>query len=194
MWYNQLSLSNQLTLIRLIGSPLVLPFFLVYLLPLNILWLNCTLAALFLLFGFTDFLDGYFARRHNSTSRLGAMLDPIADKFLLYSVLISLVAVHKLYFFWAIVWIGREFFIMALRQISLEHNFSVEVSSYGKLKTVFQIACLAVIIANPYCGCSFDNSWWNSSELVLLITATILSVLSAYDYCLIFMQKFFLEK
>jgi CDP-diacylglycerol--glycerol-3-phosphate 3-phosphatidyltransferase len=147
-----------------------------------------------LLFGFTDFLDGYFARRHNNISRLGTILDPIADKFLLYSVLISLVTVHKLYFFWAIVWIGREFFIMAMRQIALEHNFSVEVSSYGKLKTLFQFACLAVIIANPHQRNVFDHSWWNLGELILLVIATMFSLISAYDYSVNFMKKFFQEK
>src|SRR5690242_4970052 len=122
--YNNFSLPIQLTLIRLIGSPLVLPFFLVYLLPYNNVWLNGFVTLFFLLFGLTDFFDGYFARKNDQITTLGGMLDHVADKFLLYSTLVSLVAVGKLYFFWAIVWIGREFFIMALRQIALENSFS----------------------------------------------------------------------
>ena len=125
MWYKQFSLPLRLTLIRLIGSPLILPFFLVYLLPFNNIWLNGSLSLFFLFFGLTDFFDGYLARKYNQVTVLGGMLDHIADKFLLYSTLISLVAAQKLYFFWAILWIGREFLLMALRQIALENNFSI---------------------------------------------------------------------
>src|SRR5947207_13759133 len=128
----KISLPMILTYIRLIGAPLVLPFFIVYLLPYNIFWLNCSLATLFFLFGLTDFFDGYLARKYNQVTTTGALLDHVADKFLLYSTLIALVAAHKLYFFWAILWIGREFFIMTLRQVALERNSLLTVSSYGK--------------------------------------------------------------
>ena len=146
----QYSIPMILTYIRLIGAPLVLPFFLVYLLPYNIFWLNCTLAVLFFLFGLTDFFDGYLARKYNQVTSNGALLDHVADKFLLYSTLIALIAAHKLYFFWAILWIGREFFIMTLRHVALEQNYTITVSSYGKLKTALQIMCLTIIIANPH--------------------------------------------
>jgi|SRR5690606_26850578 len=190
MWYKQISLPVRLTLIRLIGSPFILPFLFVYLLPYNLLWLNVCLAAFFFLFSLTDFFDGYLARRYQQTTVLGGMLDHIADKFLLYSVLVALVAAHKLYFFWAILWIGREFLIMALRQIALENNFSVAVSWYGKLKTVAQVICLIVIIANPYQALSLNASWWNAVEFLFLVLATALSLLSAYHYVSIFLVQF----
>src|SRR6266404_4937914 len=112
MQNSHISFPMLLTYIRLIGSPIILPFFLVYLLPLNIFWINCSLAVLFFLFGLTDFFDGYFARKYQQVTTTGAMLDHIADKFLVYSTLIALIAAQKLYFFWAIIWIGREFFIL----------------------------------------------------------------------------------
>src|SRR5437762_10588151 len=130
MWHTQLSLPMLLTFIRL-GSPLILPFFLVYLLPYNVTWLNYSLATLFFLFGLTDFFDGYLARKYHQVTSTGAMLDHVADKFLLYSTLIALVATHKIHFTWAIIWIGREFFIMTLRQVALENKFAIIVSSYG---------------------------------------------------------------
>ena len=179
-----------LTFIRLIGSPFILPFFLVYLLPYNVLWLNYSLATLFFLFGLTDFFDGYLARKYDQVTPTGAMLDHVADKFLLYSVLIALVAAHKLYFFWAILWIGREFFIMALRQIALENNFSITVSSYGKLKTVMQIVCLTFVIINPYHQLGIAAFYWNGTELLLLCSATGLSLASARDYFSVFMKEF----
>lgn len=185
----QLSLPMTLTYIRLIGAPLVLPFFLVYLLPYNIFWVNCCLAGLFFLFGLTDFFDGYLARKYDQVTTTGALLDHVADKFLLYSTLIALVAAHTLHFFWAILWIGREFFIMTLRQIALEHNTLITVSSYGKLKTVLQIACLTLIIANPDHNLTVFSSQWNMVEITLLIIATGLSLISAYNYFSAFMKK-----
>ena len=179
-----------LTFIRLIGSPLIVPFFLVYLLPYNVQWLNYSLATLFFLFGLTDFFDGYLARKYNQVTPVGAMLDHVADKFLLYSTLIALVAAHKLYFFWAIVWIGREFFIMALRQIALENRFSITVSSYGKLKTVMQIVCLTFVIINPYHALGLSAFYWNGIELLLLLLATGLSLASARNYFIVFMKQF----
>ncbi len=185
----QISLPMILTYIRLIGAPLVLPFFLVYFLPCNTAWFNYSLAGLFFLFGLTDFFDGYLARKYNQVTTTGALLDHVADKFLLYSTLIALVAAQKLYFFWAIIWIGREFFVMTLRQIALERNTLITVSSYGKLKTVAQIACLTVVIANPYHSLGM-TSHWNVMEMLLLFMATALSVISAYNYFAAFMKQF----
>ena len=190
MLNTELSLPMLLTFIRLIGSPIILPFLLVYLLPYNILWLNCSLAAIFVLFGLTDLFDGYLARKYQLVTATGAMLDHVADKFLLYSTLIALIAAHKLYFLWAIIWIGREFFIMTLRQIALENNFLITVSSYGKLKTVAQMACLAFVIANPYHTHFFSALCWNGTELLLLLLGTALSIGSAYNYFSLFMQRY----
>lgn len=186
----QFSLPMTLTYIRLIGAPLVLPFFLVYLSPYNLFWLNCVLAFLFFLFGLTDFFDGYLARKYNQVTTTGALLDHVADKFLLYSTLIALVAAHKLYFLWAILWIGREFFIMTLRQIALEHNFMITVSSYGKIKTCSQLLCLTWIIINPAHTLYLSALTWNSIELLLLLIATAFSLGSAYHYFIIFMKQF----
>lgn len=190
MWHKQISLAMLLTYIRLIGSPIILPFFLVYLLPYNIFWINCCLAFLFFLFGLTDFFDGYLARKYNQVTAIGALLDHVADKFLLYSTLIALVTAHKLYFIWAIIWIGREFFIMTLRQIALENNFTITVSSYGKLKTISQMTCLTFIILNPYHAYNFSALYWNGAELLLLLVSSALSVGSAYNYYSVFIKQF----
>jgi len=190
MMWQQFTFSTQLTLVRMIVSPLVLPFLFVYLLPFNIFWLNCMLSFLFLLLGATDFFDGYFARKYEQVTFLGAMLDPVADKFLLYSALIGLLAAGKIYFFWAILLIGREFFVMGLRQLALEHNFALNVSQFGKIKTALQFAALAFIIANPYQAMGFLKSWWNAGEFTLLAAATGISLFSAKNYFDIFMGQF----
>src|SRR5690606_3086491 len=128
-----------LTLIRLILSPIILPFLFVYLLPLNYVLINIFLAIVFILFSLTDFFDGYIARKYHQESSLGRLLDPIADKFLIFSVLISLLAAGKIFFYWVIILIGREIFIMGLRQLALEYAITIPVSWAGKVKTAIQM-------------------------------------------------------
>lgn len=186
-----IGLPTILTLVRLVVSPLALPFLLVYLLPLHSLYLNSFLAGLFLAFGLTDFFDGYLARRFNQVTRIGRILDPIADKFLLYTVLIALLTAHKIYFFWVVIFIGREFFVMGLRLVALEHGFSIPVSRLAKLKTVAQMGCLFFIILNPYQQLGFSDALaWNSIEFALLVLALALTCCSAYTYYVGFAQRF----
>jgi CDP-diacylglycerol--glycerol-3-phosphate 3-phosphatidyltransferase len=180
-----------LTLIRLVASPLLLPVLLVYLLPFNYWWLNGLLALLFTFFGLTDFLDGYLARKLKQETKLGRVLDPIADKFLVYSTLVALLATGKIYFYWVIILIGREFFMMGLRHVALENGITVHVSSWGKLKTLVQMAMLTVMIANPYQALGFCGAFgWNGLEALLLAISLLLSVDSARRYYVTFMKAY----
>ncbi|MCX5922500.1 MAG: CDP-diacylglycerol--glycerol-3-phosphate 3-phosphatidyltransferase [Candidatus Dependentiae bacterium] len=182
-----------LTLIRLVVSPLILPLLLVYFLPINHILINGILVLFFFALSLTDFFDGYLARKYGQETLLGAVLDPIADKFLVYSTLIGLLVVNKIYFFWVVLLIGREFFLMGLRQVALENNFSVPVSFLGKLKTATQIICLMFIIFNPYQTVGLGLSgvaWWNTAELILIVITVGISMLSALFYYQAFIGKF----
>ncbi len=180
-----------LTLVRLTISPLILPILIVYLSPLNMLWLNAMLAVLFGVLSLTDFLDGFLARRYAQVTNLGKLLDPIADKFLLYSTLIALLAAGKIYFYWVIILIGREIFVMGLRQIALDNNLpAITVSWLAKIKTAIQMACFFFIILNPYQAEGFFGNSWNAIEHVLLFTTIILSLLSARSYYLAFVKEY----
>lgn len=180
---------NLLTIIRLIGSPIFLPFLIVYLLPYNLFWLNCIIAILFCLFALTDFFDGYLARKFKQETNFGKVLDPIADKFLLYATLVALLAAHKIFFYWVILFIGREFFMMGLRHIALENSFSVPVLLLGKIKTTFQMLMMCVIILNPYQELGLRGALgWNGTELCLILIALGLSLGSAVQYYQIFMK------
>lgn len=184
------SLATTLTLIRLIASPLLLPLLMVYLLPYNHPALNTCVALLFMALSFTDFLDGYYARKYNQTSQLGAALDHIADKFLTNSTLIALLAVHKIYFYWVIIFVGRDLFIMGLRHIALENSFSLPVDYLGKVKTAFLMLLLSWIILNPYQGHEGPAAlFWQQTELILLTISLLLTVLSAYSYLRGFMHS-----
>lgn len=178
-----LTLPNLLTLIRLIASSVCLPFFLVYFLPKHTVWINSILAIVFVAVSLTDFFDGYFARRYALESDLGKLLDPIADKFLLYATLTALLAADKIFFGWVIILIGREFFLMGLRHIALSRHFSIPVSQFGKCKTALQMLTLTFIIMNPYQALGLTGAlWWNGMELCLLVCTSCVSLLSAYHY------------
>lgn len=179
-----------LTLIRLIISPILLPLLLVYLLPYNIEWLNGALAALFVVFGLTDFFDGYLARKLHQETLIGRILDPIADKFLVYSVLIALLAASKINFVWVVLLIGREFFMMGLRHVALEHHLNIPVVFWGKLKTCAQICFLTVVIANPYQQLGVFSGRFNLLELVLLCITLVLSLGSAIHYYRSFIAEY----
>lgn len=186
---NQSNLPLYLTLFRLVISPLFFPFLLFFFLPANIFAFNITLAVLFLAIGLTDFFDGYFARLWGQETSTGKMLDHIADKVFIASSLIALVAIKKLWFFWAILLIGRELFVAGMRQVACEHHVIIHVSWLGKCKTAVQILCVAWIIANPDQMLALTVSTWNMTELVLILLSIALSFISARSYYQIFVKK-----
>ncbi|MBS1986555.1 CDP-diacylglycerol--glycerol-3-phosphate 3-phosphatidyltransferase [Candidatus Dependentiae bacterium] len=181
-----LSLPNlplSLTLIRLVIAPCSIPFLIVHLSPYNAVLINLFVAACFVFFGLTDFFDGYFARKYNQQTVLGAILDPLADKFLMYSALIGLLVVGKIYYYWVLIFIGREFFVMGLRHIALEHTLSLRVCWSAKIKTFFQFSYITVALLNPYQAYGLSGApYWNGIQTILLALALCLSVLSGYQY------------
>lgn len=171
-----LNIPIALTLIRLIGAPVLLPGLLVWLLPYNDAQITLLLGIFFVLLSFTDFLDGYVARRYHQETIVGRALDPLADKFLLVASLVALVALQRIYFYWAILFIVREFFVMGLRALALEYNFSVPVLPLGKIKTASQVVYITMVIFNsPY-------------QTAALTVALLLSYISAYGYYRQFMD------
>jgi cardiolipin synthase len=177
-----LTIPNILTLIRLVFSPLVLPLLIVLFLPTNLIWIHAALAALFIFFALTDFFDGFLARYWNQTSTIGRVLDPIADKFLTCSTLIALLAIHRVHVLWVLLLVGRELWVMGLREAALEQKFAVPVSWLGKLKTIAQMSYLAVVIANPHWQRSLLGSYLNVYEVALLVVTLTLSLGSAWQY------------
>jgi CDP-diacylglycerol--glycerol-3-phosphate 3-phosphatidyltransferase len=185
-----LNVPTILTLIRLVVSPLLLPILLVAFLPQNSFYINSALAALFVFLGLTDFFDGYLARRLGQETQFGKVLDPMADKSLVYATLVALLAIHKIYFYWVVLLIGRDFFMMGLRQIALENGFAIRVSSGGRVKTVVQMACLAFIIANPYQALGIAYApIWNGAECFLLALTLVMAIASAVDYFNVFAAR-----
>lgn len=179
----KITFPTYLTLIRLFGAPILVPFFIVRYVPFDNFVINICIATLFLAFAFTDFLDGFFARKYCQQTQLGATLDHVADKFLTFSVYVALVAVGKMEYFWAISLIGREFFVMGLREIALENQMQIHVSSWGKLKTCVHIFFIAWMIVMPL---ETQSYFWTSIEFLCLVLSIVLSWGSAIDYALAF--------
>jgi len=176
MMINKVWLPNILTIVRLVLSPLFIPFLIVYLVSLDYRFINILVAFLFFLFCLTDFFDGHYARKFNTLSKLGSLLDPIADKFLLYATIIPLVAIGKMYFFWAIIFIGREFFVMGLRLIGSENQIQIPVVFLAKCKTFLEMAYVGLLIMQT------SHREWFFYEMLLLFASLFCALISAYQY------------
>ena len=159
----------------------MLPILIYYVLPYNSLLFNSLIAAVFVFLSFTDFFDGYFARKFGLVTGVGKSLDHIADKFLTTSALISLLAVNKIFFYWVIILVGRNLFMMGIRLVSVEKGFPLPVSLWGKINTLVQMIYLTFVIINPYQNLGFKNPW-NIIEILLLAIVLLLSIFSVKKY------------
>ena len=140
------NLPNTLTWLRILMIPAILVLF--YSLPYP--WADPASCAAFALAGITDSLDGYYARKWGQTSRLGAFLDPVADKLIVAAALILIVSRDPRWFMAivAIVIIGREIAISALREWMAEIGARgrIKVNVIGKYKTIMQIVGLSFLL------------------------------------------------
>src|ERR1700737_3310414 len=137
------NLPNSLTLFRIFLVP-----FLVVVLLTKFSGREYVGLAIFLVAAITDFFDGYFARRYNQMTRLGALLDPIADKLLMSAAFISLVEMDPKHVpAWMVVLIiGREFAVTGLRSIAAQQGVTIAASPLGKTKTVSQVIAISLLI------------------------------------------------
>ena len=171
------NLPNALTWLRILMIPAIVVLF--YALPHP--WADPAACAAFALAGITDTLDGYYARKLGQTSRLGAFLDPVADKLMVAVALVLLVQEHGNLWLTlpAAVIIGREIVVSALREWMAEigERAQVAVSNMGKWKTAAQMLALVILLANPS-----DFSFWVLVGYTLLMAAAVLTLWSMLQY------------
>lgn len=140
------SIPNLLTFLRILIIPLLV---FVYYYPPNVIGMRLA-ALLFAIAAITDWLDGYLARKLNQTSKLGAFLDPIADKLIVVTVLVMIAdEFGKLSILIpALIIIGREIAVSGLREWMSELGYpgSVSVSMLGKIKTTAQMMALLLLL------------------------------------------------
>jgi len=167
------TISNQLTMARVLLIPVFMGAFLI---PGDLgHWLSGTL---FILASITDWLDGYLARSRGEVTPFGRFLDPVADKLLVAAALVLVVSADMAPALLAVIIIGREITIGALREWLAQRSTIVHVSQLAKWKTTIQLLAIsALLIHVDLFGISLHEI-----GLVLLWIAAALTLWSGYEY------------
>jgi CDP-diacylglycerol--glycerol-3-phosphate 3-phosphatidyltransferase len=173
-----LTVPTLLTWARIVAIPLIIG---VYYAPLDGATRNLVATVMFVFFALTDWFDGWLARKLNQTSAFGAFLDPVADKFLICAALIILLKLQRVDALVALIIIGREIAISALREwmAQIGASRSVAVHMLGKLKTTAQMVAIPFLL---YDGALFgvvDTRIWGT---MLMYAAALLTVWSMAYY------------
>jgi CDP-diacylglycerol--glycerol-3-phosphate 3-phosphatidyltransferase len=171
-----LNVPNVLTLLRILLVP-VLVVALLSATPHG----SAVAAAVFAIAAITDGLDGYIARSRADITTFGKVMDPIADKLLIAAALITLVSLHRVAAWVAMVIIAREFAVSGLRVAAGQQGVVIPASPLGKLKTVVQVAAILAVIATGNHG-----AWWAQA---LLYVSVLVTVVSGADYFLNFRRR-----
>jgi CDP-diacylglycerol--glycerol-3-phosphate 3-phosphatidyltransferase len=167
-----------LTWARIAAIPLIIG---VYWLDGPMATKNLVATSMFVLFALTDWLDGYLARKLNQTSSFGAFLDPVADKFLVCAALLVLLEHDRVSSLVALIIIGREIAISALREwmAQIGATRSVAVHMLGKLKTTVQMIAIPFLLYDGGLFGFIDTRLWGTA---LIWLATVLTVWSMVYY------------
>jgi CDP-diacylglycerol--glycerol-3-phosphate 3-phosphatidyltransferase/cardiolipin synthase len=191
------NIPTMLTWLRILLIPV---FVIIFYLPTNpqafgaipAHWVNLTATVIFAVAAFTDWLDGYLARKLNQTSSFGAFLDPVADKLMVAAALIVLVEFERVGAVIALIIIGREIAISALREwmAGEGQRSSVGVAMIGKVKTAVQMVAIlfllywdSIVVANVG---TFPTKIFGQ---VLIVVAAFLTLLSMAYYLRAAMPK-----
>ncbi|MES2889491.1 MAG: CDP-diacylglycerol--glycerol-3-phosphate 3-phosphatidyltransferase [Pseudomonadota bacterium] len=172
MFFN---LPTLLTWARIVAIPLIVGLFYWALPPAT---QNLLATVLFVAVAATDWADGYLARRLNMTSSFGAFLDPVADKFLVCATLLVLVKLGRVDDYVALVIIGREIAISALREwmAQIGASRSVAVHMVGKVKTVVQMVAIPFLLYDGRLWGLVDTHLWGTWLIYLSAVLTIWSM------------------
>ena len=167
------NLPNALTLLRIFLVP-----FLVVVLLTKFSGREYLGLSIFLLAAVTDFFDGWIARRRKQMTRLGALLDPIADKILMSAAFISLVEMDPIHVpaWMVVIIIGREFAVSGLRSIAAQQGVTIAASPLGKSKTIAQVIAISLLILGHELG------EFRLSGMVALWVVMLFALISAVDY------------
>ena len=172
------TLPTIMTWTRIVAIPLIVG---VFYLPMAEPMRNLIATVMFIVFAATDWLDGFLARKLNQTSAFGAFLDPVADKFLVCACVLVLVHLARADVFVALIIIGREIAISALREwmAQIGASRSVAVHMIGKLKTVAQMIAIPFLLFDGKLFGLIDTGVWGTW---LIWIAAVLTVWSMVYY------------
>ena len=144
-------------------------------------WTNAIACWLFVVAAITDAFDGYLARRYDMSSRFGEFLDPVADKLMVSAALIVLVALGRVDAFVALIIIGREIAVSALREwmARIGKSSSVAVNSLGKIKTIAQMVAIPMLLYHDRLFGIIDVRLIGT---LLIYLAAVLTIYSMFIY------------
>ncbi len=168
-----LNLPNALAFFRILLAPLM--FFMLVNAPgiftqIHISWINYFVALIFVIASVTDFFDGYIARCWDQKTKLGAILDPLADKMLILAAFLGLMMLGRASAWAVYLILVREFFITGFRVVMASDGVEVAASMAGKVKTVSQMFAVGFLLMS-----------WPGGELLLWI-AVVLTLYSGFEY------------
>lgn len=168
-----MNLPNKLTMLRVI----MIPFFLI-LLPVN----KIAALVIFIAASLTDLIDGKIARKYNLVTNFGKFMDPLADKLLVCSALVTFVEQGRLSSWVAIIIIAREFIISGFRLVAADKGVVIAASYWGKWKTTFQMIMIILLILDINNSVSGMFIWFNWVLMAVIAVAVILTIVSLADY------------
>lgn len=161
------TLSNSLTLARILMVPLLVLFLLEGSPPAQYF-----AAGLFVMAAFTDWLDGHLARTRDQVTPLGEILDPVADKLLILAALIPLVSLGRADAWVVGILLGRELLVTAFRAVAARQGLVVPAGGLGKIKMGLEVAAIFFLILNVLAPLG----------TILIWAAMMAAVISAVDY------------
>lgn len=184
-----MNLANKLTLLRI----LLVPIFLIFIVVKEIPYGTFIATFIFIIASITDKLDGYIARSRNQITNFGKFMDPLADKLLVTTALITLVEYSIVPSWAAIIIIAREFAVSGLRTLAASEGKVIAASWWGKIKTVIQIIAIILLLiqvnisetASLYSvviNSSFLTNFFKYVPSIMLDISVIITIISGYDY------------
>lgn len=162
--------ANKITVIRI----LLVPVFIYFAANFDKQYYDIITTAVFLIISFTDFLDGYIARKYNQITDFGKFLDPLADKILVSSALIMLTDMGRLWGVWTVIIIAREFTVTSIRLLAAGSGKVIAASKSGKIKTVSQMIGITVLFLEKYFNMLYPFPY-GTVVTVIMVIATIYS-------------------
>ncbi|MGI6359790.1 MAG: CDP-diacylglycerol--glycerol-3-phosphate 3-phosphatidyltransferase [Acholeplasmatales bacterium] len=185
-----MTISNKITISRIVLVPIMILMIYIPLLRKIETIFNLDLgellfAILFVIASFTDFLDGYLARKRNEITTFGKFLDPIADKVLVLSGMLYIITYKTTYDWWwilVVIVLFREFSVSALRMIAAKEDNVIAAGFSGKLKTVVLMIAMTMILFNDFGLDHFMNGNAHYISDVLFYLGVALTAYSGFDY------------
>lgn len=175
-WFKNMNLPNQLTILRV----LLIPIFLIFLFISNGIFRVLPL-IIFIGAAITDAIDGYIARRDNLITDFGKFMDPLADKLLTASAFIAFVQLGYLSSWIVVLIIAREFIISGFRTLAASKGVTIAANAWGKVKTIFQMVLIIVILLDYMQYFGFVNSWITPLVFITVLLTIISGATYIYD-------------